>query len=71
MTIPMTRRRIIGGALAASALPVAARGQQGRDASQEPTEVRITFNDLSMTATLYDNPSARDLFSDAPSGPND
>lgn len=55
MTIPMTRRRIIGGALAASTLPVAARGQQGRDASREPTEVgiRITFNDLSMTATLY------------------
>ncbi|MFT2215478.1 cyclophilin-like fold protein [Rhizobium giardinii] len=69
MTIPMTRRRMMGGALAAMGLPVAAREQQGRDpASQEPTDVRIriTFNDLSITATLYDNPSARDLNSMLP-----
>lgn len=64
-----TRRRIMGGALAAAAFPFVARGQQGRDpASQEPTDVRIriTFNDLSMTATLYDSPSARDLASMLP-----
>lgn len=55
---------MMGGALAAVALPVAARGQQGRDpASQESTDVRIkiTFNSLLIIATLYDNPSARDL----------
>lgn len=60
---------MIGGALAAVALPVAARGQQARDlASQGTTDVRIriTFNDLSITATLYDNPSARDLNSMLP-----
>ena len=65
----ITRRRIVGGALAAAAFPFAVRGQDGRDpASQEPTDARIkiTFNGLSMTATLYDNPSARDLASMLP-----
>ncbi len=50
--------------MAAAALPWEANGQEGRDpASQEPSDVRIriTFNDLTLTATLYDNPSARDL----------
>jgi hypothetical protein len=54
----------MSGALAAGAFPTAARGQGGRyPANQEATDVkiRITFNDLSMTATLYDNPTARDL----------
>lgn len=69
MTIPMTRRRMMGGVLAAVALPVAVLGKQGRDpASQESTDVRIriTFNSLSITATLYDNPSVRDLNSMLP-----
>lgn len=64
--LAMTRRRIVGGALAAAAFPFAVRGQDGRDpASQEPANVKIrmTFNDLSLTATLYDNPSARDFAS--------
>jgi len=69
-TLPLlTRRTAVGGALAAAAFPFAARGQEGRDpASQEPTDVRIrmTFNDLSLTAMLYDNPSARDLTSMLP-----
>ena len=69
-TLPLlTRRTAVGGALAAAAFPFAARGQEGRDpASQEPTDVRIrvTFNDLSRTAMLYDNPSARDLASMLP-----
>jgi hypothetical protein len=67
--LAMTRRRIVGGALAAAAFPFAVRGQDGRDpASQEPTDVRIrmTFNDVSLTATLYDNPSARDFASMLP-----
>lgn len=62
----LTRRKIIGGTLAAIAFPFAAYGQQGRDPnSQEPTDVRIkiTFNDLVLTASLYDNPSARDFAS--------
>lgn len=48
---------------------IAVRGQDGRDpASQEPTDVKIrmTFDDLSLTATLYDNPSARDFASMLP-----
>jgi hypothetical protein len=59
----ITRRALLGGALAA-ARPIRARAQTGRDpASQEPTNVRIkiSFNDLTLTGVLYDNPSARDL----------
>jgi len=62
---PITRRALVGGALAAS-LPIGAKAQTGRDpASQEPTRLRIkiSFNDLTLTAVLYDNPSARDLAS--------
>ncbi|WEX78117.1 cyclophilin-like fold protein [Sinorhizobium numidicum] len=65
----MSRRAVLGGALAAAAIPLLAHGQEGRDpASQEPTDVRIriAFNDLTLTATLYDNPSARDLASMLP-----
>ncbi|RVP54052.1 MFS transporter [Sinorhizobium meliloti] len=68
-TLATTRRKIVGGALAAAVLPFAVRGKDGRDpTSQEPTDVKIrmTFNDLSMTATLYDNPSARDFASMLP-----
>ncbi|MBB3649264.1 hypothetical protein FHX14_005498 [Rhizobium sp. BK619] len=68
-TLAMTRRGIVGGALAAATLPFAVRGQDGRDpASHEPTDVKVkmTFNDLSLTATLYDNPSARDFASMLP-----
>jgi hypothetical protein len=46
-----------------------ARGQQGSDpASQEPTNVKIRmmFNGQTMTATLYDNASARDFASMLP-----
>ncbi|MCV9945696.1 cyclophilin-like fold protein [Rhizobium sp. BT-175] len=62
----MSRRALLGGALAAAAIPLTARGQEGRDpANQEPTDVRIRidFNKLTLTATLYDNPTARDLAS--------
>ena len=64
-----TRRAVLGGALAAAALPLAAHGQNGRDpASQVPSDIRIriAFNDLALTATLYDNPTARDLASSFP-----
>lgn len=46
-----------------------ARAQQGNDpASKEPTKVtiRMTFNGQTMTATLYDNASARDFTSMLP-----
>ncbi|MGV1947501.1 MULTISPECIES: cyclophilin-like fold protein [unclassified Agrobacterium] len=61
---PISRRQVLGTALAAAAIPRGAIAQQGRDPNKrEPSDVRIrlTFNDLVLTATLYDNPSARDL----------
>ncbi len=64
MRPPTISRRAMLGATLAVAVPHLARGQSGRDpASQEPTDVRIrlTFDGRTMTATLYDNPSARDL----------
>ncbi|PDS78599.1 cyclophilin-like fold protein [Rhizobium sp. L43] len=65
----ISRRAVLGGALAAAAIPLTARGQEGRDpANQEPTDVRIRigFNKLTLTATLFDNPTARDLVSMLP-----
>lgn len=65
----LNRRTLLGAALATAALPRLAHSQQGRDpASQEPTgmRIRMTFNGRTMTATLYDNPSARDFFSMLP-----
>jgi hypothetical protein len=61
---PVISRRTMLGAALATAVPHLAHGQNGRDpASQKPTDVRIrlTFDGRTMTATLYDNPSARDL----------
>ncbi|PBB95996.1 cyclophilin-like fold protein [Mesorhizobium sp. WSM3862] len=65
----LSRRILLGAALASTLLPRRARSQQGRDpASQEPADmkIRMTFNGRTMTATLYDNPSARDFFSMLP-----
>lgn len=62
-------RRTLLAALAVAALPRAAASQEGKaPASQEPTDmkIRMTFNGRTMTATLYDNPSARDFFSMLP-----
>lgn len=61
---PLSRRALLGAALAAAALPLPAFSQQGRDtANQEPTTMRIrmTFGDHTLTAALYDNPAARDF----------
>ncbi|WP_214475654.1 cyclophilin-like fold protein [Mesorhizobium sp. dw_380] len=66
---PLTRRTLLGAALAATVLPRPASSQQRKDpASQEPTDMRITmtFDGRTMTATLYDNPSARDFFAMLP-----
>lgn len=60
----ISRRALLGVAMAITFLPQLVRAQEGRDpASQEPTDVKIrmTFNGQTMTATLYDNPSARDF----------
>lgn len=65
----LSRRTLLGAALATAVLPRLAYSQQGMDpASQEPTDMRIrmTFDDRLMTATLYDNPAARDFFSMLP-----
>ncbi|MER8703174.1 cyclophilin-like fold protein [Mesorhizobium sp. M1273] len=66
---PLSRRTLLGAALAVAALPRAAAGQEGEaSVSQEPTDmkIRMIFNGRTMTATLYDNPSARDFFSMLP-----
>ncbi|OCI98382.1 MFS transporter [Agrobacterium sp. 13-626] len=66
MSRAISRRQVLGTALAAAAIPRVAIAQQGRDPNnREPSDVRIrlTFNGLVLTATLYDNPSARDLAS--------
>ncbi|MER9881953.1 cyclophilin-like fold protein [Mesorhizobium sp. M0118] len=66
---PLSRRTLLGAALAVAALPRAAASQEGdTPVSQEPTDmkIRMIFNGRTMTATLYDNPSARDFFSMLP-----
>lgn len=60
----LNRRSVLTAALALAAVPRLAFGQQGRDpANQEASDMKIllTFNDMTMTATLYDNSSARDF----------
>jgi hypothetical protein len=65
----LSRRAVLGAAFATAALPRLALSQEGRDpANQEPTDMRIrmTFDGRTLTATLYDNPSARDFYSMLP-----
>ncbi|MGO7594238.1 cyclophilin-like fold protein, partial [Rhizobium leguminosarum] len=65
----MSRGPEQGGTLADAALPLVAQGQdEHRPASPEATDVRIRigFNNLTLTATLSDNPTARDLASMLP-----
>ena len=60
------RRALLGAMFASVALPRPSFAQQRNvPTGQEPTDMRIrlTFNNQSMIATLYDNPSARDLMS--------
>ncbi len=64
-------RRVALGAIVASALTTQlAFGQTAQDAAPNRDEtsmkIRIEFNGASMTATLYDNPSARDFASMLP-----
>lgn len=65
----LSRRTFIGTLLAGGAVPALVRAQDGSVAdNQEPTDMRVrfVFNNLTMTAVLYDNPSARDFFSMLP-----
>lgn len=70
MTGPtFSRRTLLGAALAATVPSGLARAQLGRDPdSQEPTDMRVrfTFDDQTMIAVLYDNPTARDFYSMLP-----
>lgn len=68
MTHHLTRRAILCAGLASLLLPAQANAQTIDPNNQEPTDMRVrfTFNDLTMTAVLYDNPSARDFFSMLP-----
>ncbi|PKA39133.1 cyclophilin-like fold protein [Rhizobium sullae] len=64
-----SRRAILGSMVVTAMFPPLARAQQGNDpASQEASKVKIrmTFNGQTMTATLYDNASARDFASILP-----
>lgn len=68
MTHHLTRRAVISAGLASLLLPAPASAQTIDPNNQEPTDMRVrfTFNDLTMTAVLYDSPSARDFFSMLP-----
>jgi hypothetical protein len=63
----LTRRAVLGAALACAAMPGLALAQtaEGLAAGQEKTimKIRIAFKGRDFTAALYDNPSARDLAS--------
>jgi hypothetical protein len=61
----LTRRTVLGAIISTAALPSRALSQQRSDpASQKAStmKIKMTFSDQTMTATLYDNASARDLF---------
>jgi len=63
-SLQLRRRTALVGSLATIMVPTMAFGQQGRDpANQEPTDmkVRFSFDRHTVNATLYDNPSARDI----------
>lgn len=62
------RRTLLAALFASIVLPRFALAQKNNAASQEPTDMKIklTFNNQIMIATLYDNPTARDLYSMLP-----
>jgi hypothetical protein len=64
----ISRRALVGAALATAVLPGVVRSQGADAASQEASsmKVRFTFDGRAMIATLYDNPSARDFYSMLP-----
>lgn len=64
---PITRRVLLGTALAGAAVPRLALAQTGPRSTtgqgEKTMTIRIAFNGVNFTATLYDNPSARDFIS--------
>jgi hypothetical protein len=68
MNSPLSRRSLLAGAVAGLMLPLAARAQILAPNAQEPTDMRVrfAFSTFTMTAMLYDNPSARDFFAMLP-----
>jgi hypothetical protein len=66
----LSRRVVLGGILSSALMTQLAFGQMAQRAasSQDETsmKIRIEFNGASMTATLHDNPSARDFASMLP-----
>ena len=69
MRSSIRRRSFIVGCTAAFALPTIALAKQGRDpANQEATSVKVRFHfdKHTVSAILYDNPSARDFASMLP-----
>ena len=61
----LSRRTLLGAAIASALVPSLAAAQQGTDLKTQKTDMRarFSFSDQVMTATLYDNPSARDFYS--------
>ncbi|KRA98074.1 MFS transporter [Devosia sp. Root685] len=68
MSSSFQRRTVLTGALAGLLLPIAARAQTPDSSTQELTDMRIrfAFSHFTMTATLYDNPSAHDFYAMLP-----
>ena len=67
--LTISRRGLIAAGFAAAILPSVVMAQQGGDpATLEPTDmnIRMTFGGQALTGVLYDNASARDLFSMLP-----
>src|SRR4051794_15836587 len=64
----LLRSAMLVSLFALIALPRATFAQKNNPASQEPTDMKIklTFSNQSMTAALYDNASARDLYAMLP-----
>lgn len=64
----ISRRTLLAGAAASLAVHSAARAQTDRssDRKESAMRLRFVFADQDFTATLEDNPSARDLFSMLP-----
>lgn len=64
MNTTLGRRTLVAGAVAGLLLPLAARARTLDPDAQEPTDMRVrfAFSTFTMTAMLYDNPSARDFF---------
>lgn len=64
---PITRRVLLGTALAGVAMPHLAPAQTAQHSTtggeEKTMTIRIAFNGRDFTATLYDNPSARDFAS--------